>query len=42
MPSVIKAVIDVDHTDHPDVKQNNNAVDAVIKAQGGGGTPPKK
>jgi hypothetical protein len=48
--AVIKAVLDTDHTDKPDVKQNNNAVDAVIKAQGGGGgdttptpkTPPKK
>jgi hypothetical protein len=38
--SVIKAVIDPDQTDKPDVKQNNNAVDAVIKAQGG--TQPKK
>jgi hypothetical protein len=37
--SVIRAVVDVDHTDHPDVKQNNNAVDEVIRAQGG--TPPK-
>jgi hypothetical protein len=45
--SVIKAVVDPDHTDHPDVKQNGNAVDDVIKAQGGtppksSGTPPKK
>jgi hypothetical protein len=32
--SVIKAVIDPDHTDHPDVKSNNNAVDDVIRAQG--------
>lgn len=39
--SVIKAVIDVDHKDHPDVKSNGNAVDDVIKAQGGGGTPKK-
>jgi hypothetical protein len=38
--SVIKAVIDTEGTDHPDVKSNNNAVDDVIKAQGGGG--PKK
>jgi hypothetical protein len=37
--AVIKAVIDVDHNDHPDVKSNSNAVDAVIRAQGG--TPPK-
>jgi hypothetical protein len=34
--AVIKAVIDPDRTDHPDVKANSNAVDAVIKAQGGG------
>jgi hypothetical protein len=33
--SVIRAVIDTDHTDHPDVKANNNAVDDVIRAQGG-------
>jgi hypothetical protein len=38
--SVIKAVIDPKHTDHPDVKQNGNAVDDVIRAQGG--PPPKK
>lgn len=37
--SVIKAVIDPKHTDHPDVKQNGNAVDDVIRAQGG--PPPK-
>jgi len=37
--SVIKAVIDTDHTDHPDVKSNNDAVDKVIHAQGG--TPPR-
>jgi hypothetical protein len=37
--SVIKAVIDADHTDHPDVKSNNDAVDDVIRAQGG--TPAK-
>jgi len=36
---VIKAVIDTDHTDHPDPKANSNAVDTVIRAQGG--TPPK-
>jgi hypothetical protein len=35
--SIIKAVIDVDNTDKPDVKSNSNAVDEVIKAQGGGG-----
>jgi hypothetical protein len=38
---VIKSVLDSDKTDHPDVKQNSNAVDDVIKAQGGG-TKPKK
>ena len=38
--SVIKAVIDPDKKDKPDVKQNGNAVDAVIKAQNG--PPPKK
>ena len=31
--SVIKAVIDVDHKDHPDVK-SNTAIDTVIHAQG--------
>jgi hypothetical protein len=36
---VIKAVIDTDNSDHPDVKSNSNAVDAVIRAQGG--TPKK-
>jgi hypothetical protein len=35
--SVIKAVIDPEGKDHPDVKSNGGAVDAVIKAQGGGG-----
>jgi hypothetical protein len=43
--SVIKAVVDTDHKDHPDIKSNGGAVDAVIQAQGGGGTtppPPKK
>jgi hypothetical protein len=37
---VIKAVLDTDHTDHPDTKSNGNAVDDVIRAQGG--TPPKR
>jgi hypothetical protein len=32
---IIKAVIDTDNSDKPDVKQNSNAVDDVIKAQGG-------
>ena len=43
--AVIKSVLDTDKTDKPDVKQNSNAVDAVINAQKGGGTtppPPKK
>jgi len=40
--SVIKAVIDEDNSDHPDVKANSNAVDSVIKAQGGSGPAPKK
>ncbi len=35
--AVIKAVIDPDKKDKPDVKANSNAVDEVIKAQGGGG-----
>ncbi|MDB4964087.1 MAG: hypothetical protein JWP01_4086 [Myxococcales bacterium] len=33
--SVIKAVIDTEGNDKPDVKSNSNAVDDVIKAQGG-------
>jgi hypothetical protein len=37
---IIKSVLDTDKTDKPDVKSNGNAVDAVIKAQGGGA--PKK
>ncbi|HET9620266.1 MAG TPA: hypothetical protein VFP84_02790 [Kofleriaceae bacterium] len=37
---VINAVIDTDHSDHPDTKANANAVDDVIRAQGG--TPPKR
>lgn len=32
--AVIKAVLDTDHTDHPDTKSNSNAVDDVIRAQG--------
>jgi hypothetical protein len=39
--SVIKAVIDTDHKDHPGVKENDGAVNAVINANGGG-PPPKK
>lgn len=38
--AVIKAVIDPEQKDRPDVKQNSDAVDQVIRAQGG--TPPKK
>ncbi len=38
--AVIKSVVDVNGSDHPDVKQNGNAVDAVI--QSNGGTVPKK
>lgn len=34
---VIKAIVDPDHKDHPDVKANSGAVEDVIKAQGGGG-----
>ncbi len=33
--AIIKAVVDKDGTDAPDVKSNSGAVDAVIKAQGG-------
>jgi hypothetical protein len=32
-PAVIKAVLDTDGSDHPDVKANSNAIDDVIKAQ---------
>jgi len=39
--TIIKAVIDADGTDHPDVKSGGNAVDEVIKAQGGGGAKKK-
>lgn len=34
-PAVIKAVIDPDGKDKPDVKSNSGAVEAVIQAQGG-------
>jgi hypothetical protein len=33
--AVIKSVIDTDNKDHPDIKANGGAVDAVIQAQGG-------
>jgi len=39
-PSVIKAVIDTEGKDHPDVKSNTGAVEAVI--QSNGGAAPKK
>lgn len=39
--SVIKAVIDTDHSDHPDMKSNSDAVDDVIRAQGGTPKPNK-
>jgi len=38
--SVINAVVDKDNSDHPDIKGNSGAVDAVINAQGG--KAPKK
>jgi hypothetical protein len=41
-PSVIRAVLDTDHKDHPGVKENDGAVNAVIQANGGGGSAPKK
>ncbi len=33
--SIINSVIDKDNKDHPDMKENTGAVDAVIQAQGG-------
>jgi hypothetical protein len=33
--AVIKSVIDTNNSDHPDIKANGGAVDAVIQAQGG-------
>jgi hypothetical protein len=39
---MIKAVIDADHKDHPDVRANSNTVDEVIRAQGGDAPPPPK
>ena len=41
-PSIINAVIDKDNKDHPGVKENDGAVNAVIQANGGGGSAPKK
>ena len=40
--AVIKSVIDTDKNDHPEIKQNSGAIDAVINAQGGGTAPKKK
>ena len=40
-PSVIKAVIDPEGKDHPDVKSNTGAVEAVIQSSGGGAAPKK-
>jgi hypothetical protein len=37
---VIKAVLDTDNTEHPGVKDNDGAVNAVIQANGG--SAPKK
>jgi hypothetical protein len=34
-PSIINAVIDKDGKDHPDVKANSGAVEAVIQSNGG-------
>jgi hypothetical protein len=34
-PTIINAVIDKDGNDHPDVKSNSNAIDAVIQSNGG-------
>jgi len=34
--TIINSVIDKDNKDHPDMKANGGAVDAVIQAQGGG------
>lgn len=34
-PSIIKAIIDPEGKDHPDVKSNGGAVDAVIQSNGG-------
>jgi hypothetical protein len=40
--AIIKSVLDTDKTDKPDVNKNSGAVDAVLKAQQGGGGSPKK
>jgi hypothetical protein len=39
--SVIKAVVDADGKDHPNVKPSSETVDTVLKAQGGDPPPPK-
>jgi hypothetical protein len=39
--SVIKAMVDPENKDRPDVKQNSDAVDQVIRAQGGATPTPK-
>ena len=39
--TMIKSVIDSDNKDHPSVKADSSAVDAVIRAQGGSAPPPK-
>jgi hypothetical protein len=41
-PAVIKAVIDTEGKDKPDVKSNTGAVEAVIQAQGGASGGTKK
>jgi hypothetical protein len=38
---LIKALIETDKSSNLDVKQNSGAVEAVLKAQGGGATPKK-
>lgn len=34
-PTIIKAIVDPNDSDHPDVKQDDGAIDAVLKANGG-------
>jgi hypothetical protein len=38
--SVIKAVVDTDHSDHPNVKPSSATVDDVLRAQGSASAPP--
>lgn len=40
--TIINSVIDKDQKDHPDMKANSGAVDAVIQAQGSAGATKKK